>query len=64
MSTLPTVTIQTGPDTFITVNESDYDSFKFMEYVPKVTKKHEPVISELTPEPEVVVTKKRTSIGE
>ena len=60
MATIPTVTIQTGPDTFITVNQSDYESFKGMEYTPKLTKKQEAKLEE-TQDPEVVVTKKRSS---
>ena len=62
MSTLPTVTIQTGPDTFITVNETDYEAFKSMEYIPpKYTKKPEP---EIILEPEVTTPKKRTPSGD
>ena len=65
MATIPTVTIQTGPDTFITVNQSDYESFKAMEYTPKLTKKQEAKLEETKPEetqdPEIVVTKKRSS---
>ena len=33
MSEIATVKIRTGKDTYITVNETDYDAFKFMEYV-------------------------------
>jgi hypothetical protein len=27
--------IQTGPDSYIVINETDYEDFKFMEYTPK-----------------------------
>jgi hypothetical protein len=33
MSEIPTVKIRTGQNSYITVNQEDYESFKFMEYV-------------------------------
>ena len=48
MAELATVRIKTGPDTYITVNETDYDAFKFMEYTePK--QMQEPVRTPVVP---------------
>lgn len=34
MAQCNTIKIQTGVDSFIVVNEEDYESFKYMEYTP------------------------------
>ena len=46
MASIPTVQIQTGPDTFIIVNESDHEAFRYMEYVePKKPIYTEPIVT-------------------
>lgn len=65
MSTIPTVQIQTGPDTYIIVNEADYESFKYMEYTePKeaapIQKTKDPVDRPSEP----IVTIKKKSVEE
>ncbi len=61
MSEIPTIKVQTGPDTFIIVNTEDYEAFKFMEYAPKIAKKPEPVYTEQEKSEPVITTKRNSS---
>ena len=64
MPELSTVKIKTGPDSYITVNEIDYDSFKFMEYIEPVKAYKQPTYvptEALSEAPVETVRKKRTT---
>lgn len=71
MSAIATIKIKTGPDTYVTVNESDYEDFKFMEYVEPIVETVKEVIAEPVQEiiqepvqeviPEITTRRKRAS---
>ena len=55
MSAIATVKIRTGLDSYITVNQSEYEDFKFMEYVEPKTVPQKQKVQDVQPIIEITV---------